>query len=34
VFEQLSRFDTALDKQSMDEKLKQLRALEKRYLRK
>jgi len=34
VFEQLSRFDTALDKQSMDEKLQQLRALEKRYLRK
>ena len=34
VFEQLSRFDTALDKQALDEKLQQLRALEKRYLRK
>jgi hemerythrin-like domain-containing protein len=34
VFERLSRFDTALDKQVLEEKLKDLRSLEWEYLRK
>jgi hemerythrin-like domain-containing protein len=34
VFEQLTRFDTALDKQLLEEKLKDLRSLEWEYLRK
>jgi len=34
VFEQLKRFDTAMDKELLAEKLKDLRALERQYLRK
>jgi hemerythrin-like domain-containing protein len=34
VFEQLSRFDTPLDKQSLEEHLQHLRRLEWKYLRK
>ena len=34
VFEGLSRFDTALDKQTLEEKLKELRSLEWKYLSK
>lgn len=34
VFEQLNKFDTALDKQLLDEKLKELKSLEWQYLRK
>jgi hemerythrin-like domain-containing protein len=34
VFELLNRFDTALDKQFLDGKLRELRSLEQRYLRK
>ena len=34
VLERLSRFDTALDKQVLEEKLKDLRLLEWKYLRK
>jgi hemerythrin-like domain-containing protein len=34
VLDRLTRFDTALDKQVLEEKLKELRALEWKYLRK
>jgi len=34
VFERLSRFDTPLDKQAIEEKVKELRSLEWKYLRK
>jgi hemerythrin-like domain-containing protein len=33
VFERLSLFDTALDKQDLDERLKELHSLEWKYLR-
>ena len=34
VFEKLDRFDTALDKQVLEQKLRDLRSLEWKYLRK
>jgi hemerythrin-like domain-containing protein len=34
VFEQLSKFDTTLDKETLDKKLEHLRSLEWKYLRK
>jgi hemerythrin-like domain-containing protein len=34
VFDQLSRFDTTLDKETLDKKLEHLRSLEWKYLRK